>query len=323
MNHAHDAIAIWYECSGRVGLRSHNVPAPPHDHVSVAALHSAVSRGTERLVLSGAVPPSEYGRMRGPHQDGDFPFPVKYGYAVVGRIESGPRAGETVFVLHPHQSRFTVPREAALPVPAGVPPRRATLAANLETALTVAWDSGASLGDRVLVVGAGVVGLLIARLLAGIPGAAVTVADTDPGKAAVAAALGARFAAPATLADDFDVAINASASAAGLDSALAAAGPEARVVEASWHGARPATVHLGGAFHSRRLTLAASQVGRIPPARAPRWSHRRRLELALALTADPALDALLTHAVPLAEAPARLPGLLRAPGPLAITIDYG
>ncbi|MEM8662871.1 MAG: zinc-binding alcohol dehydrogenase [Pseudomonadota bacterium] len=262
--------------------------------------------------------------MRCPNQVGDFPYPVKYGYALVGRVVAGPAEaiGRTVFALHPHQSAVALPASQLFDVPASVPPMRATLGANMETALNVVWDSGAGPCDRALVVGCGVVGLLVARLLAQIPGTEVMAVDTDVTKAAVARAMGARFATPDAVPGGFDVAINASGTDAGLATALAAAGKEARVVEASWHGARTAQLPLGGAFHSQRLAIVSSQVGSLPPHRAPRWTHGRRLHAALGLLDDPALDALITHNVPFHEAPARLPALMREPGPLAVVLTY-
>ncbi|MEM8787864.1 MAG: zinc-binding alcohol dehydrogenase [Pseudomonadota bacterium] len=288
-------------------------------------LASAVSRGTERLVFEGRVPASEQARMRAPHQAGEFPFPVKYGYALVGRVEAGPEAllGQTCFALHPHQDRAVLPAAALTPLPSGLAPQRAVLAANMETALTVLWDSGISGGDRVLVVGAGVVGLLIAALAARVPGTQVTVVDRNPNRAGVAAALGVGFAD--TPPEQMDVAINASAAGEGLRLALGAAGLGARVVEASWHGDADVALPLGGGFHANRLQIVSSQVGAIPPDRAPRWTHARRLQTALRLLADwPALDALITHRVPFAEAPSALPPLLDpASDVLCCVLTYG
>ena len=288
------------------------------------AVCSAVSRGTERLVAEGAVPASEHARMRAPHQEGEFPFPVKYGYALVGRVQSGPPdlAGRLAFALYPHQSHVVVDPAALTLVPEGIPPARAALAANMETALNVTWDCGAGPADRVLVVGGGVVGLLVARILARMPGTEVTLCDADPAKAAIAGELGAGFCLPDAAPEGVDVAINASGSGEGLATALAAAGREATVVEASWHGTRPASLPLGGAFHSQRLRIVSSQVGSLPPARAPRWTHARRLAAAMSLLDDPVLDRLITHEVPFADAPARLPSLMREPGPLAIVLTY-
>ncbi|SFI29831.1 zinc-dependent alcohol dehydrogenase [Albimonas pacifica] len=286
---------------------------------------SALSRGTERLVFEGRVPQSERARMRAPFQAGEFPFPVKYGYCAVARVEEGPAEwlGRRVFALHPHQARFRLPLSALTPLPEGLPPGRAALAANMETALNVTWDAGVGPGDRVAVVGAGLVGCLVARLCARIPGTQVILCDRLASRQAAADALGVKFtSSPGEFPPPFagfdggacDVAIHASASAAGLAAALAALGPEGRAVEASWHGAGETPVPLGGAFHARRLSLVSSQVGRLPPSRAPRWDHARRMGAALRLLAeDPALDALISAETPFAELPARLPELL-APG---------
>lgn len=300
------------------------IEQPGSRSVGLAALWSGVSRGTEALVLAGAVPAAEQARMRAPFQEGAFPFPVKYGYALVARAVAAPGQedleGRAVFALHPHQDRAVLPAEAVLPLPDGLPPRRAVLAANAETALTVVWDAGAGPGDRILVVGAGVVGLLTAALAAAIPGTEVTVADRNPSRRAIAQALGAAFAAPDAVPGEQDVAINLSASGAGLQTALEALGDEGRAVEASWHGDRQVTLALGGAFHSRRLSVVSSQVGRLPPHRAPRWSHRRRLAKALdLLAAMPALDALIGPEIAFTAADRALPAHL-APGADALCV---
>lgn len=319
------ATALWCQKEDTYALVEEPIESIGHGNVVLSTIASAVSRGTERLVLEGRVPPGEAERMRCPNQRGDFPFPVKYGYALVGRIVHGPRdwVGRIGFALHPHQSAAALAPAWVTLVPDNVPPRRATLAANMETALNVVWDSRVSLGDRVVVVGAGVVGLLVARLLARMPGVEVTVADVDPGKRAAAEVMGARFTTPDALPEGVDVAINASAKDAGLRAALGAVGLEGRVVEASWLGADEARLPLGGAFHSQRLTIVSSQVGRLPADRAPRWSHARRLASVMRLLDDPALDALISHEMPLSEAPERLPRLLKDGGALAILITYG
>ena len=314
------ARALWTVGPGRMDLRAETLPPVGADVLRLRARHSGVSRGTEALVLAGRVPESEHDRMRAPLQEGSFPFPVKYGYALVGDVEVGPpeMIGRTVFALHPHQDRADVPADMAVPLPDGLPPRRAVLGANMETALNVVWDAGAGPGDRVLVVGAGVVGLLTAALLAAMPGTEVTVCDLDAGRAPLARRLGAGFAGPGDVPGDQDVAINLSASASGLQTALDALACEGRAVEASWHGAGTTPVALGGAFHSRRLSLVSSQVGLIPPDRARRWSHARRLAKALdLLAARPDLDALISHDIAFADAPDALPPLL-APGVSAL-----
>jgi threonine dehydrogenase-like Zn-dependent dehydrogenase len=263
-------------------------------------------------VFHGRVPPTEYQRMRAPLQGGDFPWPVKYGYASVGVVEQGPSelVGRTVFVLHPHQTRYVVPASMAHPVPAGVPARRAVLAANLETAINGVWDAAVLPGDRVSVVGGGTVGCLAAWLAGRIPGCEVELVDVNAARAAAASALGVAFASPGTARASADVVIHASGAPAGLDTALALAGDEAVVVEMSWYGDRPVTATLGGAFHAQRLTLKSSQVGRVPASQRTRWSTRRRLALALRMLADPALDVLLTGETELARLPEAMPRLL-------------
>lgn len=312
------AWALWLEGAGRPALRAQPLAAPGPGEVEVRTLYSAISRGSERLVFEGRVPAAEHQRMRCPMQEGDFQFPVKYGYCAVGRVTAGEAAllGRTVFALHPHQDRFVVPAQAVTPVPEDVPARRAVLAANMETALNGVWDAGACPASRVAVVGGGILGLLVAHLLARLPGAQVTLVDVDGGRAGLAEALGARFALPEAAPSDCDLVVHASASAAGLATAIAAAGVEATVLEMSWYGMGEVAAPLGGAFHARRLRLVSSQVGAISPAMRPRWDHRRRMAAAMELLADPRLDALVAHEIAFADCPALLAGILRpgAPG---------
>lgn len=292
------------------------------DGVLVETLCSGISRGTERLVLEGRVPEGEHERMRGPAMEGTFPFPVKYGYSAVGRVAEGPMAGRAVFALHPHQARFRLPQDALTPLPDGLPPARAVLGANMETALTLLWDSGAGPGDRVAIVGAGVVGALTGYLAARLPGAEVTLIDTNPDRAALARALGCAFAAPSAAPSECDVVLHLSANPAGLATAIACAGTEAAIVEGSWYGAGTVPAPLGGAFHSRRLRLVGSQVGRIPAARAPRWSYARRLAKALDLLRDDALDALISGETAFADLPDAYPAILSDPDTLCHRIRY-
>jgi threonine dehydrogenase-like Zn-dependent dehydrogenase len=314
--------AIWYAGKGRVETRPGGLLLLGPDTVRVAARFSGVSRGTERLVFHGRVPASEHQRMRCPHQEGAFPFPVKYGYALVGVIEDGPaaRIGEHVFLLHPHQRVAHVPLADVHTLPQGLPPRRAALAANMETALNVAWDAGAAPGDHILIIGGGVLGLLIAGLLARMPGTVVTVTDINPARAAVAEQLGAGFAAPEGAPQDQDIVIHTSGTAEGWRLALASAGTEARVVEASWYGDKEVTVALGEAFHSRRLSLISSQVGAVPPARRPRWSTARRMAKALEILRDDRFDALITGEIAFAEAPTALPKVFAEGSPGLMTV---
>ena len=303
--------ALWYVGPGRAELREEAVAAPEAGEAQVRALFGAISRGTERLVHAGRVPASEYDRMRAPLMGGAFPFPVKYGYATVGRVEAGPAElrQRLVFSLHPHQSRFTLPAEAALPVPDDVPPRRAVLAANMETALNAVWDGAPGPADRIAVVGGGLVGLLVAYLCARLPAAQVTVIDVASARAELAHAIGARFAGPSAAPADCDLVFHASGTAAGLATALRLAGEEASIVELSWYGAGDIAVPLGEAFHSRRLRLVSSQVGKVAPSHRARWTHGRRLAAALALLNAPVLDALLAPALAFEDLPAQLPSV--------------
>ena len=322
-----EAQALWYTAPGTAELRPVMLTGPRAGEggVLVRALYSGLSRGTERLVASGQVPHGEHDRMRCPHQEGSFPFPVKYGYALVGSVEDGhpELIGRTVFVLHPHQELALVEPSWLNPLPDGLPPRRAVLAANMETALNVLWDAGAAPGDRILVVGGGVLGLLVAGIAARIAGTEVTVSDPQASREPIARALGAGFAIPAAAPGEQDIVIHTSATGAGLATALASAGPEARVVEASWYGAAAPAVPLGEAFHSRRLSLVSSQVGAVPADRRARWTTYRRLAKALELLCDPAFDALITGEIAFADAAAQVPAAL-APGAagLATVLRY-
>ncbi|MCX7892138.1 MAG: zinc-binding alcohol dehydrogenase [Burkholderiales bacterium] len=290
------------------------------------ALFSGVSRGTETLVYRGEVPEAEYGRMRAPFQAGAFPAPVKYGYASVGVVEEGPDAlaGRAVFCLHPHQTRYVVPAAAVRPIPDAVPPARAVLAANMETAVNALWDANLRAGDRVAVVGAGALGCLVARLVARTPGCDVELVDVNPRRAELARVLGARFALPASARGDADLVVHASGAPEGARVALELAGFEATVLELSWYGTREVALPLGGRFHAQRLALKSSQVGNVAAAQRARWTRERRLDLALALLDDPALDALVTGEDRFADLPQAMARLATAAGDtLCHRIRYG
>ncbi|MBS0347580.1 MAG: zinc-binding alcohol dehydrogenase [Proteobacteria bacterium] len=319
------AQAFWTVAPGRGEIRRTPLRAPGADEVLVRSLRSGISRGTESLVFRGQVPPSQWTAMRCPFQEGDFPGPLKYGYASVGCVEAGPAAllGRRVFCLYPHQDWYVVPADAVIPLPDAVSDARGVLAANMETALNGLWDATPRLGDRVAVIGAGVVGSLVAALAARIPGVRVELIDRDPRRAGLAARLGCAFATPEQASADADLVIHASGHPDGLATALRIAGFEASVVELSWYGDQPVALPLGEAFHARRLTLRSSQVGSVATPQRARWSHRRRLALALELLADPVFDALLSGESPLAELPAVLPRLADAPdGALCHVVTY-
>lgn len=328
--------AVWYSGPGKVELRTASVSPPAPGEALVRTLYSGVSRGTERLVLSGAVGESEWERMKAPLQEGKFPFPVKYGYCAVGVVEGGPQelVGRPVFCLHPHQDVFLAPITMLTPIPDDVPPRRATLAANMETALNAVWDSAVAPADRIVVVGAGVVGLLIAFLSARLPGAEVTVIDVAKERREIVESFGAKFlAAPAAGADPAsvsgvtslaaDVVFHTSVSPAGLNTAIAAAGFESAIVELSWYGSKDVPVKLGGAFHSQRLRLISSQVGQVSAGHRPRWDYKRRMQAALRLLDDVRLDVLVSEEIAFADAASALPRAL-SPGAdgLAPVIRY-
>lgn len=317
------ARALWLEHPGTAVIKSEPIDGPMDGEVLIRNRFGAISRGTERLVLEGNVPGSEEGRMRGPHQCGEFSFPVKYGYAGVGTIEAGSeRIGQTVFCLYPHQDRFVVTASEAITVPQGVPPERAVLAANMETALNVVWDASIQPGDRVNVFGAGLVGCLIAYLAARIPATTVLLCDPDAAKSSIADALGVRFASPDAALADVDIAINASGTTNGLRAALASAGFEARVVEASWHGSQDVSLPLGEAFHSRRLRLVSSQVAVAPAERRARWPNSRRIETALGLLVDDRLDVLISGETAFEGLPDAYADILAALGTLCHRIRY-
>lgn len=305
------ARAFWTVAPGRGEVRDEGLPAPSPDEVVVETLFSGISRGTESTVFHGRVPPEEYQRMRAPFQGGDFPGPVKYGYATVGRVVAGPDRlrDATVFALHPHQTRFVVPAAAVHVVPAGVPAARAVLAANMETALNGTWDAGVGAGDRVTVVGGGTVGCLVAWLCSRMPGCEVELVDVVEARAETARRLGVPFAGADRAARDRDIVVHASGTSEGLDTALGLAGFESRVVELSWYGDRAVHAALGKAFHVRRLTLRSSQVGHVPAHRRARWSNDRRLEKALALLTDPALDAVITGECAFEDLPRVMPAV--------------
>jgi Zn-dependent alcohol dehydrogenase len=300
-----DARAFWVREPGAGEILPVAVAEPGPDDVLVRTRHSGISRGTEALVFRGRVPPSQHAVMRAPFQDGDFPGPVKYGYLNVGEVEFGPAElrGRAVFCLYPHQTAYVVPATSVVPVPDDVPPDRAVLAGTVETAVNALWDAAPLIGDRITVVGGGMVGCCVARLLARFPGVRVTLVDVDPARAAVAARLGVEFALPADAPDGCDLVVHASATAQGLQLSLDLLAREGTVVELSWYGEAEVTLSLGGAFHSQRLAIRASQVGVVAPTRRSSRTTRDRLLLALDLLRDPAFDALLTGSSGFEELP--------------------
>ncbi len=307
----HDARAFWLREPGAGEIRTVRLPDPGPDEVLVRTRYSGVSRGTETLVFRGGVPPSQHAAMRAPFQQGDFPGPLQYGYLSVGVVEAGrpDLVGRTVFCLYPHQDAYVVPAAAVVEVPDGVPPARAVLAGTVETAVNALWDAPPLVGDRLTVVGAGMVGCCVAALLARFPGTQVQLVDVDPERARVADALGIDFALPADARGGRDLVVHASATAAGLQRSLDLLAPEGTVLELSWYGDREVALSLGGAFHSGRLAIRGSQVGSVSPARRATRSSTDRLALALDLLHDPAFDVLITGSSDFEQLPDVLPRL--------------
>ncbi|MFF4037437.1 zinc-binding alcohol dehydrogenase [Streptomyces sp. NPDC001816] len=307
----HSARAFWLRSPGHGEIRDVTLAGPAEGEVLVRTLYSGVSRGTETLVFRGGVPESQHAVMRAPFQEGDFPGPVKYGYLSVGVVEEGPRelVGRTVFCLYPHQSRYVVPVSAVTLVPERVPAERAVLAGTVETAVNAVWDAAPLIGDRIAVVGGGMVGCSVAALLARFPGVRLQLVDADPDRAKTAEALGVDFAAPGDALGDCDLVVHASATEQGLTRSLELLAAEGTVVELSWYGDRRVALPLGEAFHSRRLTLRSSQVGTVSPAARAGRGYAERMALALDLLADPALDALITGESAFEELPELMPKL--------------
>lgn len=305
------ATAYWTLAPGEGVLRDERLREPGPDEALVRTRHSGISRGTEMLVHAGDVPAEIAGRMRAPFQEGEFPGPVKFGYLSVGVVERGPDylLHRDVFCLFPHQDRYVVPVDALTLLPSGVPPRRATLAGAAETAVNALWDAAPRLGDRVAVVGAGMVGCAVAALLRTFPLERLQLVDVDPRRESVASMLGVELVDPAAAADGCDVVVHASASAAGLRRSLELLGDEGEVIELSWYGTKDVAVPLGSVFHPRRLAVRASQVGEVAAARRARRTRAERLTLALELLRDDAFDALITGSSPFAELPATMRGL--------------
>ncbi|MGW1781096.1 zinc-dependent alcohol dehydrogenase [Streptomyces sp. NPDC002143] len=305
------ARAFWIDSPGEGGIRDLTLPDPVEGEVLVRSLFSGVSRGTETLVFRGGVPASQYAVMRAPFQEGEFPAPVKYGYLNVGLVEEGPRdlVGRTVFCLYPHQTRYVVPVAAVTVVPDSVPAERAVLAGTIETAVNALWDAAPLVGDRIAVVGGGMVGCSVAALLARFPGVRVQLVDADPARAKTAEALGVDFAVPGDALGGCDLVVHASATEAGLARSLELLTAEGTVLELSWYGDRKVSLPLGEEFHSRRLVIRSSQVGAVSPARRSSRTYADRLALALGLLADPALDALVTGDSAFEELPDVMPKL--------------
>ena len=321
------ARALWFTAPRTATLREEAVPSPGPGEVRIRAIASAVSAGTELLVYRGEVPPDL--SLDLPTLQGSYAFPIKYGYAVAGRVlDVGPEVehlgvGDPVFVHHPHQEAFVVPATMPVRLPDGLDPSLGVFFANLETALNIVHDTPLRLGETALLFGAGVVGLLVTRLL-GLAGAGtVLVVDPLDRRRKLAIAAGADDAVgpegvnkrirDATDGRGADVAVEASGTGAALRAAIGAVAAEGTVVVASWYGASPVALDLGGHFHRGRVRLRSSQVGRLNPELAPRWDRNRRTETVLGLLERLDLGALISHRLPFDRAPEAYPLLEERP----------
>ena len=306
-------------------LRSEPAREPSATEVLVRTVCSGISLGTERLVHTGRVPAEVAAVMRAPFQAGNWPGPVKYGYLSVGVVEAGAPEllGRRVFCLYPHQDRYVVPVSAVVPIPDDVPSRRAVLAGAVETAVNALWDAPPRVGDRVVVVGVGMIGASITALLRRFPLDLLQVLDPNPARAQLAAALGVELTTPDQAATENDLVFHCSATEAGLTTSLELLGEEGEVIELSWYGTGQPRLPLGGAFHARRLTIRASQVGAVAAARRARRSTRDRLTLALELLRDPVFDALITGTSPFGALPQTMERIaVGGPAGLCEVIEY-
>ncbi len=297
--------AYWTMAPRHGVLRTEAARNPGPGEALVRTICSGISHGTEMLVHAGRIPPEIAESMRAPFQVGSWPGPIKYGYLSVGMVEEGPASlkGSRVFCLHPHQDRYVVPASALTQVPDAVPSDRAVLAGTVETGINALWDAAPRIGDRVAVVGAGMVGGVLATLLRTFPLDRLQLVDVNPARSTLAAALEVELVHPDDAAGDNDLVFHCSATESGLARSLQLLGDEAELIELSWYGTAQPRAPLGGTFHSRRLTIRASQVGAVAAARRPRRTPSDRLTLAMRMLEDSVFDAFLTGHAPFSALP--------------------
>ncbi len=320
-----DYKALWHINSRQSEIKT--TAFATNKQLKIKSLFSLISLGTEKLVASGKVPLELHQSMKIPYQAGDFSFPVKYGYSLVGEVisEQHPLFGKRVHLLHPHQNFCLVDEKDVFPIPAEVDSQVATLASNMETALNAVWDSGLTLGDRILIVGFGLIGSLIARLVADIPGTEVEILDIDLRKVELARSLGfnAFEKAAALNPQNYDLAFHCSAKPAGLQVCLDKTGFESKIIELSWYGNQPSTIQLGGTFHQQRKQLISSQVAYLPPGHRGRWDYQRRKELIFNLLKMPIFKHHISQTLKFADVP-KFFNAIRADtiSELGVCIDY-
>lgn len=300
-----EAKALWFRTRGHAEILEERLPRLRPGWCRLHTLFSAISPGTERLVYSGEVPEDLHREMRCPYMGGKFPFPVKYGYSLVGKITEGPEdsIGSVVHVLHPHQDQCIVRTEHTFPIPPQVPPSRATLASNLETAVNAIWDSEVTIGEHALIIGFGAVGSLVARLLSFMSGIKLEIVDANPSKIALAEKMGFKACDPGSVSGNFDLAFHASRSSDGLQLAVDRVGFEGRIIELSWYGTNKISLSLGGTFHSQRKAILSSQVATPSRRQRSRWDHARRRSLVFELLERSEFDSHITHSVPFGGLP--------------------
>lgn len=301
------ATAVWFPRASSAELREETLPPLGPGDVRITAIASAISHGTEMLVYRGQVPADL--QLDLPTLRGDFAFPIKYGYASVGRVvEAGADAalvpGQHVFVLHPHQSSYVVPDTMPIALPDGLDPELGVFLANVETTLNVMLDAVPRIGDRVAIFGQGVVGLLLTQLVRRAGVSQLITIDPIRTRRDLSLRLGADSAlAPQdAMSLEVDLAIEASGNGTALQQAIDNVAFGGTVVVSSWYGTKPVQLMLGGAFHRRRLRIVSSQVGTIDAALQPRWSNRRRLDTARDLLSELDLAPLISHRLPLQRA---------------------
>jgi len=297
------ATSLWHISPTASELQSEKLATPTDNKLIIKSLYSLVSTGTERLVASGLVPPSMHQLMQVPSMGGDFNFPVKYGYSLVGKVVSkGDLEGRLVHLLHPHQNQLITDSSAISLLSKAIPAKRAALASNMETALNAVWDSGVSVGDKVVVCGFGMIGGLVARLLALMPAVEVVVLEKNAYRIAQATKMGFTVN-PSTL-QNFDCSFHTSGSSVGLQTCIEAVGMEGKIIELSWYGTKSVQLQLGADFHYHRKQLISSQVGHVPFAKNARWDYARRKAVVWELLQNQVFDAHITDEVAFADGPA-------------------
>jgi 2-desacetyl-2-hydroxyethyl bacteriochlorophyllide A dehydrogenase len=297
---------------GQIVIEEQPAGTPRGDQLLVQTQFSGISAGTELLIYRGEAPPEMQADGNLPALAGTLAFPLHYGYAAVGEVIAlGPEApsellGRSVFAFHPHASHFLVAAAAVTPLPDDLPAEAALFLPNMETAINFLHDGAPLAGERVVVFGQGVVGLLTTALLSRIPLGSLITADPDPMRRATSRDFGAaQSLSPSELqglTQQADLTYELTGDPQALDQAISVTGFEGRVVLGSWYGTKQATLNLGGRFHRSRIRLLSSQVSTIASPLTGRWDKRRRLEFALQMVRAIEPTRLITHRIPIERA---------------------